>query len=81
MKRTQIQLPDRLYDRLKERASREETSLADILRKAGEYYLSVHPDSDRDVPEWSLPEPEELGDFLSSEEDWRLLGNEGERHA
>ena len=81
MKRTQIQLPDRLYDRLKERASREETSLADILRRAGEYYLSVHPDSDAGVPQWSLPEPEELGEFLSPEEDWRLLGNEGDQRA
>jgi hypothetical protein len=79
MKRTQIQLPDRLYNRLKERAAREETSLAEVLRKAGEYYLSLHPKADPDASDWHLPEPEQLGEFLRPEEDWRLLASEEDR--
>lgn len=80
MKRTQVQLPDRLYDELKKMARRHETSLADIIRKAGEYYLSRHPDPDGETLEWDIPEPDRLGEFLSADTDWRLLANEdGER--
>lgn len=77
MKRTQIQLPDRLYNRLKELAQREETSLAEIMRRAGEYILSLHPELNDAVTNWDIPEPEDLGDFLSPEEQWRILANEG----
>ena len=76
MKRTQIQLPDKLYERLKRLAEEEETSLADIIRRAGEYYSSRHPELESVETEWDIPEPEALGEFLSPEEEWRLLGNE-----
>ena len=79
MKRTQIQLPDKLYKRLKERAAREETTLADILRRAGEHYLMLHPEADRDRFDWDVPAPENLGEFLSPDEDWRLFANEEDK--
>jgi hypothetical protein len=77
MKRTQVQFPDKLYNKLNEMAKRRETSLADVIRKASEYYLALHPEPDGELPEWEIPQPEHLGDFLSIDEDWRLLGNEG----
>ena len=75
MKRTQIQLPDRLYDRLKALAAQEETSLADVIRRAAEYLLRLHPEES--TASWDIPEPESLGPFLSGDEDWRLQANEG----
>ena len=78
MQRTQIQFPDRLYQRLKARALEEETSLAELMRKAGEYYLSIHPGSASDTPFWTLPSPRDLGDFLVPEEQWRELANDAE---
>ena len=77
MKRTQIQLPDRLYNRLKELANREETSLAEIIRRAGEYILNLYPESNDTFAVWDIPKPANLGDFLSQEEEWRILANEG----
>jgi len=75
MKRTQIQLPDRLFERLKARADDEESTLAELMRKAGEYYLAVHPESARKLSVWTPPEPHSLGAFLAAEEDWREMGN------
>ena len=77
MRRTQIQLPDRLYQRLKARATEEESSLADLLRRAGEYYLSLHPVA-HSAGTWSPPEPVDLGEFLASESDWRSMAGDDE---
>jgi len=76
MRRTQIQLPDSLYDRLKRLARSQETTLSDILRRAAEYLLSVHPAHSRGKAEWQSPQPIDLGAFLAPEADWRARGNE-----
>jgi hypothetical protein len=76
MKRTQIQLPDNLYHRLKRMPRSQETTLSDILRRAGEYILSVHPEHGDGTAEWQLPPPVDLGHFRSEEADWRALTNE-----
>jgi hypothetical protein len=78
MMRTQIQLPDRLYERLKARAVAEETSLAEIMRKAGEYYLVVHPESAAEITLWRLPAAQDLGAFLVPEERWREMAGDEE---
>ncbi len=52
MKRTQIQLPDKLYERLKMLAEHEETFLAAILRRGAEYILSLHPEATEANTEW-----------------------------
>lgn len=78
MRRTQILLPDRLYDRLKARAAEEESTLAEIMRKAGEYYLTVHPEAATTGAEWSPPLPQDLGELIAPEEKWRELANEAE---
>ena len=78
MKRTQIQIPDKLYHLLRARAAEEETTLAHILRKAGEYYLTVHPAKGAGARAWTLPEPLDLGEFRVPEDRWREMANEGE---
>ncbi|MFZ4616108.1 MAG: ribbon-helix-helix domain-containing protein [Rectinemataceae bacterium] len=78
MKRSQIQLPDRLYERLKKQAADEESTLAELMRKAGEYYLSVHPLPSSLSRSWIPPDPVNLGAFLASEDRWRELANDGE---
>ncbi len=76
MRRTQIQLPDTLYDRLKVLAKNEETSLAEIIRRAAEYMLLLHPEYENTQRDWNPPAPEDLGEFRSHESDWRILANE-----
>ena len=78
MKRTQIQLPDQLYARLKARAAHEESTLAEVMRKAGEYYLAVHPEAFTNASHWTPPVPRDLGAFLASENRWREIANEEE---
>jgi predicted transcriptional regulator len=76
MVRTQIQLPDRLHRRLKAVAEREETSLADVIRRAGECYLAVHPETGETQQGWSPPEAVDMGRLLAPESSWRELANE-----
>ncbi len=76
MTKTQIQLPDEMYQQLKALAIRSETSLAELLRRGAEYVLRVHAHS-KDAPaEWALPEPLDLGEPLAPAKDWRALANE-----
>ena len=76
MKRTQIQIPDALYEKLKKLAKKEETSLAEIIRRAGEYLLYLYPEFDKSAGEWSLPVPEDLGPFLKDDDEWREIAND-----
>lgn len=73
MIRTQLQLPDELYKRLKRLAKLQETSLADVLRRAGERELAAHPEIEASPKEWTLPKPRRLGIKRTVPvEDWRL---------
>ena len=78
MKRMQIQLPDKLYERLKRLAENEETSLAEILRRGAEYILSLHPEAAHSLSGWDIPEPMDLGRFRVAEEQWRIMANEAD---
>jgi hypothetical protein len=75
MKRTQIQLPDSLYDRLKNFARSQETTLSDVLRRAGEYLLSIHPEPVSDSGNWRPPPAVDIGSFRAAESEWRNLAN------
>ncbi len=79
MTKTQIQLPDEMYARLKRLSARLELSMAELLRRGAEYVLSVHPEST--TSDWRLPEPLDLGAPLVPVEDWRELANEGQPDA
>lgn len=61
MTRTQIQLPDPLYRRLKRIAKEQDWSLAEVIRRAGELYAKRFPEDRSDGRTWKLPAPLDLG--------------------
>ncbi len=75
MVRTQIQLPDALYEEVKRVAREREMSLAEVVRRGVEYITRAYPavGSDRI---WAPPPASNLGAFKASPQDWRLLVNE-----
>ena len=73
MVRTQIQLPDALYAQAKRVAERQEMSLAELVRRGLEHMTRVYRADESPGPEWTLPEPLALGEFLAPVEDWRVL--------
>jgi hypothetical protein len=76
MIRTQIQLPDSLYSRLKDLAAKEEMSLAEVMRRAGEYFLALYPEVGHLVARWEPPQPVDMGMIMAPESEWRTLANE-----
>jgi hypothetical protein len=79
MKRTQIQLPDTLYKKLKRFSEIEETTVTDIIRKASEYFLSLYPNREKLESTWELPRPQDLGVFMTDDSGWRLRAHEIEQ--
>ncbi|MDE0448917.1 MAG: ribbon-helix-helix domain-containing protein [Spirochaetaceae bacterium] len=75
MVRTQIQLPDALYEEVKRVAREREMSLAEVVRRGVEYITQVYPPLADGEP-WCPPEPSDLGPFKAPEEDWRLIVND-----
>ncbi len=72
--RTQIQLPDHLYYRLKRLAEKEETSLAEIVRRAAQLLLEIYPE--QAVESWQPPEPADPGGFRIPEPDWKIAAHD-----
>ena len=64
MTRTQIQFPDPLYRRIKEIASMNDWSLADVVRRAAEQYVQRFPEPQPDAEPWKFPVLNMGGDFL-----------------
>jgi hypothetical protein len=78
MIKTQIQIPDDLYRRVKRLAESQEWSLAETLRRAAELLLSVRPErmpGSREV--WRLDPPANTGLRTDpfTDPDWRLQAN------
>jgi hypothetical protein len=55
MTRTQIQLPDELYQRAKRFAAKRELSLAEMTRRGLELFLERYPGEDSQPGPWKLP--------------------------
>lgn len=55
MTRTQIQLPDQLYQRAKHWAEVHECSLAEVTRRGLELYLDRYPEPARAQTIWQIP--------------------------
>ena len=55
MTRTQIQLPDELYQRAKTFAAERELSLAEITRRGLELFLDRFPSTKPERAAWQLP--------------------------
>lgn len=64
MRRTQIQFPDPLYQRIKEVASQNDWSLAEVVRRAAELYVDRFPRGDVSSKDWEFPVVDVGGDFL-----------------
>lgn len=60
MKRTQIQLPDRLFSAARDLATTKEISLAELVRRGLEYMLAVTPKVGGAHSKWELPRPHTL---------------------
>ena len=55
MTRTQIQLPDELYQRAKAFAAQRELSLAEVTRRGLELFLDRFPSTEPARGAWTLP--------------------------
>ncbi len=72
MVRTQIQLPDKLYNQARKIAKTGEISLAELVRRGLEYIVSVSP-SNAAPDEWTLPPARHLGgNDPFRDDDWRI---------
>jgi hypothetical protein len=79
MTRTQIQIPDALYDQAKRLAEAREISLAELVRRGLEYMLSVSAPAQPGKASWDLPAPLRLGsDDPFVVPDWRFRLHLGE---
>jgi hypothetical protein len=61
MTRTQIQLPDDVYDRARKVCKSREVSLAELARNGLEYILSVYATQPGTGGDWQPPKPRRLG--------------------
>jgi len=55
MTRTQIQLPDELYQQAKAFAAERELSLAEVARRGIELFIARHPSKPMPQRRWELP--------------------------
>lgn len=74
MIKTQVQLPDDLYNEAKRVAREREMSLAEVVRRGIEYMSMVYPPLHGSTS-WQPPKPRHLGGFLVSPEEWRDIAN------
>jgi hypothetical protein len=61
MTRTQIQLPDDVYDRARKVCETREISMAELARRGFEYMLSIYAPAQDAAGEWQPPKPRNLG--------------------
>jgi len=61
MVKTQIQLPEKLYEEAKRVAREREMSLAEVVRRGVEYISGVYPPLKKDSEPWSPPKPRKMG--------------------
>lgn len=82
MTRTQIQLPDELYQRAKTFAAEREVSLAEVTRRGLELLLNRFPESPAPKRAWKLPKVDgggiqvpltELREIAGGDEELRSL--------
>jgi hypothetical protein len=72
--KTQIQLPDALYQEAKRVAAEYEMSFAEVVRRSLERALPAYP---RRSAGWEPPQPVSLGLRCAiADDEWRLLANE-----
>ncbi len=80
MIKTQIQIPDDLYRRVKRLAESQEWSLAETLRRAAELLLAVRsPGTEHNLVPWQLEPPAntQLRADPFADPEWRVQANLG----
>ncbi len=80
MIKTQVQIPDALFERAKKVAAAKEWSFAEIVRRGLEQMTLRHPgEVAPDSGEWQLPQAVDLGlrDDPFADPDWREQANLG----
>ena len=78
MTRTQIQLPDELYQRAKTFASQREISLAEMTRRGLELFLARFPDEGPEKKAWKLPKVRSGGMKVPLEDLHRIAAEDEE---
>ncbi len=76
MTKTQIQLPDPLYQEVKRVAQEQDWSLAEVLRRGAEYIVKCYPKRETDRAAWALPAPRDLGAINLPYQEWRELATD-----
>ena len=76
MIKTQVQIPDELFDRAKKVAAQNEWSFAETVRRGLEYITSVRPVQETARGCWKLPPAQDCGPFLLPEEEWTASSHE-----
>lgn len=75
MTRTQVQIPDVLFGRIRKYAEIRETSIADVFRSALELFMNVHAAADvAEAPKrWTVPVCRSTGLVADpfAQDDWR----------
>ena len=81
MIKTQVQIPDELFEKAKQVVASKEWSFAEIVRRGLEQMVLRHPESGtRKSPgPWRLPAPIDLGLTADpfADPDWREIANLG----
>ncbi|TVR86343.1 MAG: ribbon-helix-helix protein, CopG family [Spirochaetaceae bacterium] len=72
MKRTQVQVPDPLYEQARKVAELRDWSVSEVFRRALEQYVAEARLHEHDQ-NWALPEPRAMGAEMLSHEQWRDL--------
>ena len=72
MKRTQIQIPDPLYEQVRRVAELRDWSISEVIRRAVEGMLAELPEA-AGPGGWQPPEPRRLGKPRVPPERWRDL--------
>ncbi len=76
MIRTQVQLPEPLYQQVRALAERQDWSLAEAIRRGAELLVNSFPREATAPGTWSLPEALPLGEFSAPVDSWRELAQE-----
>ena len=76
MIKTQVQLPEHLYQEAKRVAREREISFAEVMRRGLEYIVKVYPPLSSQPQEWTPPQPHSLGRFQVPDREWRMVAND-----
>ena len=77
MKRTELQLPDAIYQQIERLAAKLDLTVPEFLRQAAEQIVQRQDKPQRKPNgDWRFPEGRPLGAFRAPVGDWRLLANE-----